>query len=532
MPSSFPSFLPQPLLPSLLQLRLPLTMLGYDSEESFLWPALATLLVTIVVGTGIQKLVYNLYFHPLSKYPGPKLAACSNVPFSFWFLGGRQPYKLLELHGKYGHVVRVAPNELSFNSAQSFRDIYGFRPGHKTFIKSEFYDGGSFASRGVHSIVSERDPVAHGQMRRLLAHAFSNSSLKEQEELVAKSVDRFIKLVKAKTDGGQIFDIAKGFERMAFDIIGDLGFGQTFDALDTDEDHPWIGTMLGALTKGALADSFKRFPAVARLLGVVLRRQIALLVEDTRRNEDMAIELVSKRIAQSSNRKDFMTRILEHRKQDRVQVSDLQIAAHASDMVLAGSETTSTALSCATYHLLTSRSVMAKLQSEVRGAFSSYEAISDASTSELPYLQAVCQEAMRVYAPLPLGLPRVVPEGGDVVDGCFLPQGIIVSTNPVAASLDPANFGDPFAFKPERWLDTALVPGVDQLDASQPFILGARGCLGKSLAWTEMRTTLAKLVWAFDLELADVELDWHGQSRMYTLWSKPPLKVRAKLAQP
>lgn len=120
---------------------------------------------------------------------------------------------------------------MSFNTAQSFRDIYGFRPGHKTFVKSAFYDGGSFAARGVHSIVSERDPVVHGQMRRLLAHAFSNSSLIGQEELVAGSVDRFVEVVKGKV--GHLVDIADLFERMAFDIIGDLAFGESFGALET-----------------------------------------------------------------------------------------------------------------------------------------------------------------------------------------------------------------------------------------------------------------------------------------------------------
>lgn len=84
------------------------------------------------------------------------------------------------------------------------------------------------------SIVTERDPSKHAQMRRLLAHAFSNTSLNEQQELIIGTVDRFIELVKTKTcvqDG--VFDIAKGYERMAFDIIGDLAFGETFGALET-----------------------------------------------------------------------------------------------------------------------------------------------------------------------------------------------------------------------------------------------------------------------------------------------------------
>lgn len=129
-------------------------------------------------------------------------------------------------------MVRTAPNELSFNTAQSWKDIYGFRPGHKTFIKSNFYDGGSFASRGVHSIVSERDPENHGLMRKLLSHAFSERSLSEQEDLVTGSIDKFIDIAQAQCGMAEGWDIVESFRRLAFDIIGDLAFGETFGGLD------------------------------------------------------------------------------------------------------------------------------------------------------------------------------------------------------------------------------------------------------------------------------------------------------------
>ncbi|XXH01255.1 hypothetical protein Hte_007609 [Hypoxylon texense] len=457
------------------------------------------------------------------------------MPYSVAFLGGRQPYKALDLHRRYGPVVRVAPNELSFNTAQSFRDIYGFRPGHKTFVKSAFYEGGSFAAKGVHSIVSERDPVVHGQMRRLLSHAFSNSSLLEQEELVTESADLFIRRMTEKV--GQRVDIADLFERMAFDIIGNLAFGETFGALETDERHPWIAITMGALTKGALVDSFKRFPMLAEIVKLIMRKQIAALIDDTNKNEDLAIKLVNRRVSRPTTRKDFLTRILAQRAQVDVdpdykhqhKVSDVELAAHVSDFVLAGSETTSTVLSTATYYLLNTRDVYRKLASEIRSAFKSADDITEANARDLVYLNAVCKEAMRMYAPLPFALPREVPEGGDTVDGYFLPAGVVVATNPIAASLDPKNFADPLLFNPDRWLDD--YQGEDDLEASQPFSLGARGCLGKSLGWMEMRQILAKLLWNFDLEIADPDLDWHRDSRMYTLWSKPHLHVKAKLVE-
>lgn len=88
-----------------------------------------------------------------------------------------------------GPVVRIAPNELSFNSAQSWKDIHDFNgPGKRSLIKSNFYEGGTFADQ-CGSIVSERDPDKHGRMRRFLSNAFSQRSLLEQESIISGIVD-------------------------------------------------------------------------------------------------------------------------------------------------------------------------------------------------------------------------------------------------------------------------------------------------------------------------------------------------------
>lgn len=155
----------------------------------------------------------------------------------------------------------------------------------------------------------------------------------------------------------------------------------------------------------------------------LFKSKIARLTQDTRKNEDAAIKLINKRIARANNnRKDFMTRILEQRNTD--QVSNLQLAAHASDFIIAGSDTASVALSTMTYYLLKTPKAMKKLKAEVRAAFASCDQIDAQATARLSYLTAVILEGLRIYPPLPLALPRVVPEGGEIVDGHFLPSGV------------------------------------------------------------------------------------------------------------
>lgn len=127
-----------------------------------------------------------------------------------------------------GPVVRISPSELSFNTAQSWKDIYGQRKGHATFIKGPFYDGGNFADQ-AHSIVSERDPAKHAVMRKNLSSAFSDRSLREQEYLINKHINAFI--TRISTVPGAV-DLTNWFNLLTFDIIGDLAFGQSFGGIE------------------------------------------------------------------------------------------------------------------------------------------------------------------------------------------------------------------------------------------------------------------------------------------------------------
>ncbi|KAH0277818.1 benzoate 4-monooxygenase cytochrome P450, partial [Aureobasidium melanogenum] len=465
------------------------------------------------IALGLAVIAYITYWiisylqHPLYKFPGPFLASISNIPHCLSFLGGRQPYDRLALHERYGPVVRTSPDELSFSTFQSWKDIYGTRPGHKVFRKSPFYE----------------DPANHKKMRAQLSNAFSDKSLREQEGLVNEPIDLFIDQIGKLGDCPQGIDIVMWFNLMTFDIIGSLVFGASFGGLESAKFHEWIQLAVGSMKQGALGDSLGRYPTIAALVKKLFPGVIDKILQDTRKHEAHTKDLVRRRLQKNSDRPDFLTRIIEEREMHII--SESQIAAHSSDFIIAGSETTATTLSCATYYLLRDNVLYDKLRIEIRSAFHSYEDINSASASKLKLVNAICLEAMRVYPPLPFALPRVVPQGGDTVNGHVLPEGITVSTNPFAASMSSANFKDPFAFAPERWLDNK---NQDDLDASQPFSYGSRACMGRSLVWTELNLTMCKLHYKYDLELVNTNLDWHRDSKMHIVWHKPATMVRVR----
>lgn len=89
------------------------------------------------MGYSLCVAVYNVTLHPLAQYPGPLLAGAFKFPYLWSLFKGSSTRETKLLHDKYGGAVRVAPDHLSFNTAQAFRDIYGTRPGKKQLPKDE-----------------------------------------------------------------------------------------------------------------------------------------------------------------------------------------------------------------------------------------------------------------------------------------------------------------------------------------------------------------------------------------------------------
>ena len=104
-----------------------------------------------------------------------------------------------------------------------------------------------------------------------------------------------------------------------------------------------------------------------------------------------------------------------------------------------------------------------------------------------------------------------------------------------AAYWSPRNFHDPKSFHPERWFASASKDPSspfynDNRAVVQPFHVGPRNCIGKNLAYNEMRLILARVLWNFDLELCEESKDWAFQQghRSYILWLKPDLNCRLR----
>ncbi|EWG53831.1 hypothetical protein FVEG_12172 [Fusarium verticillioides 7600] len=459
--------------------------------------------------------IYRLFFHPLAKFPGPKLAAVSDLWYGLKWTSGRYPFIMEETHRKYGDVVRIAPNELSFATVQAYKDIYG----HATKDKKKFIKGDWYETAGDHpGIVSVRDPAQHSRQRKYLSHAFSAKSLRGQETVIHRYVDMFIgQLRKLGSPEGSGINVEEALNWLTFDIIGDLAFGESFSAVAEGRPHFWVSMIIDAAYFKALSALRKRLPIINLYLPFVMSKDAG---EMHRKHMELTRQKMMKRLQMpnSEERGDFFSHLLSKGGND---VPEQELCQQSNTLIVAGSETTATCLTGIVYCLLSNRSCLEKLTDEVRSRFHSEDEITADATAELKYLPAVIEEGLRIFPPAPFGLPRISP--GAVIDGHYISSGVVVSVDPWTTKHDGRYWKEPYSFIPERWIHESF---SDVKQASQPFSLGPRSCLGINLAYLEMRIILAKMVYNFDWELVNNDVDLFRDAKLFLLWKKPALMVR------
>ncbi|OCK76204.1 benzoate 4-monooxygenase cytochrome P450 [Lepidopterella palustris CBS 459.81] len=474
------------------------------------------LVAFLVFGYLLVTGLYNITLHPLNKYPGPRSYAFSRAFWSYISISGKSVFHLNELHDKYGPVVRIGPNELSYIDARAWKEVYGSQPGGKPQMQKDPLHYQKHDETPSLHVSGDAD---HTRMRRLIAHAFSEKALKEQEPIMQSYTDLLIKRLHDVGSSGNTVDLRKWFHWTVFDLFGDLAYGENFGCLKEGKSHPWleiIGESINAFMFIALA---RRIPGLQRLIFAMLPKK---KIEQAEWHTKFSSDLADKRMAMVTDRPDFMSFLLKYNDEKGLTVPEIR--SNSNVLMHGGSETTATFFAGTTWRLLKNPRTYQRLVDEIRGAFQSADEITLVKLGQLKYLTAVIEEGLRVYPPVPTNMPRMVPAEGAVIADKWVPGGTSVCIAQYPMYTNAHNFDDPGSFIPERWLGDPRFAN-DNRSSFQPFSYGPRNCIGKSLAYAEMRLVVAKLLWHFDLALQPESENWFPHDAI-VVWCIPPLHIK------
>lgn len=410
------------------------------------------------MGYFLHQYLRHYVFSPLAKFPGPRLWAISALPSQLSILGGKSHLGILELHDAYGPVVRVGPNELSFNTAGAIQHIYGIDSARRPLAKDpKVYAADTNGIKD--SIAGYVDDPTHSRQRRLLSHVFSERALLDQERIIVGHIDYFIRRLREERlpatgsgrESGKV-DMRSWFNYLTFDITGDLMFAETFGCLENNELHPWIAVIFNTVKGIAFLSVINHFSVLRAVKEHVLPR---LLQGAMQKHLQYSAKKADKRIAMGASRADFMGYIMKnglcdeqgvYRDNEQImsrreihansflyatssfdRLSSSHIARRllmCYSLTIAGSETTATLLSGCLFYLCQNPLSMQETVDEIRSTFATDSHTQARECAKLDYLNAAIKEALRLYPPLVTNLPRITPAGGCVIDGHFVPGNV------------------------------------------------------------------------------------------------------------
>ena len=321
------------------------------------------------------------------------------------------------------------------------------------------------------------DGDAHLEQRKLMLPALHGEKMARLESLMAEAAEREV----TSWPRERALELHPRLQALTLEIILRAVFG-----LDTGEQLDALRDRLGALLAfGDRAISMVP-PDPDGLPGRILGRvgPIARFARIQQQADAQIYALIDERRAEHAGRDDILAMLLDARHEDGAPMSDEELRDELMTLLVAGHETTASALAWAFERLPREPRVMARVR----------EAI---DTDDDAYLTATIQETLRRRPVLPNAAPRVVKQPVEI-GGWTYPVGAALVPSTYLVHHDPAVYDDPYAFRPERFLDEP--PGTYTWI---PFGGGRRRCLGASFAMFEMKIVLRAVLSACEIEAGE-----------------------------
>ncbi|VDB83779.1 unnamed protein product [Peniophora sp. CBMAI 1063] len=373
----------------------------------------------------------------------------------------------------------------------------------------------------------------HRKQRKMLNPLFSTAHMRRVTPLVRAITQQYkAQLTRETTTGANDVDIAPGLACLALEIIGQVGFGHTFNALrggaseyiraakellpvTADLALPIIATVASGLSclpppvlKTAGCTLAYLLPSLRKLMFCVdTLYDTARRIWEAKKEAYAAGDVLLGEAVKDKG--DLLGVLLKENAQakGKDKLSDNELLAQVNTFIVAGAESTSTVICRILHQLALHPAIQEQLRDEIVQAGENLEYD---DLMRLPLLDAVCRETMRQHTFFPFrsrmcNTATAVPlSNGTVI---HVPAGTEVILNCHGANTDPAIWGaDSQDWRPKRWLEPlpqtvldAKIPGV--YSHSMSFLGGPKSCIGYTLALLEMKVALAELLSSFNFAL-------------------------------
>ncbi|KAJ8129220.1 hypothetical protein O1611_g4409 [Lasiodiplodia mahajangana] len=468
----------------------------YCRHDDFVAAILAawSIIASYMTGLFVSITVYRKYFHRLRHFPGPSAAAVSKF-WHVWKCSRQENYLLLEeLSSKYGPIVRTGPEELTIIDPAVFSVIDGPK---SPCNKAAWYDI-VLPQVALNTTRSTKD---HATRRRIWDRGFSPAALACYEERIAEYADLLTARIEGLVRQGGLVDghehatvnVTEWFSWFAFDVMGEFAFAKSFGMLHDGKWHLKIRLLIDAMS---MLGPVSPVLWLSRLMFGMRPR--TSLVKDWFSMLQWCKDCMDERLQEKVEHLDVSHWLIIGAFHKGLQTSDREwLNGDAVTIVVAGSGTVAVALTFAFFELAKSPVQQDRLYREVVDV----DIRDRIQLQKCTHLNAVIQETLRLYPPVPTGGYRVTPPSGVFINDTHIPGNTTVMAPRYSIARLETAYECPNQFIPERW--TTQQEKVKDKRGFSPFSQGKFGCVGKSLAMSEMRIVIALLVKKFKISFTD-----------------------------
>ncbi|KAI6349330.1 hypothetical protein MCOR25_010676 [Pyricularia grisea] len=462
--------------------------------------------------------LYRRYASPLRKYPGPFLASVSRLWKVISTASSQTQFDHIELHEKYGSIVRIAPDEVSLASPEAARLLLSAGKG---FTKTDFYS--VFPPPENPDVFTEVREDVHARLKKVANVPYSMAAMQQLSPFIDDSIQalahKLDSIADAPTDDrdGPRMDLGMWLHWFAFDVLGEVAFSRSFGFLAEGKDVD------GAIETIDKSQRYNGIVGQVPFLDHLLRRNPLWKFIPSFNTANALItkiamsELVRRKPYDKESegkwrggdgRQDLLASLIKGHLKDPERFSEGDIFAVAHGAIFAGSDSTASTMQSFFWHCLSDPRVREVLLDEIDSAVAAGRIppsgnIGWNEAQTLSYFQACLKETMRMRPAVGLNITRHVPPEGAELDGHFFRGGTRVAVNGWVLHRDKGVFGDDAKeFRPERWLEDA--ENAKRMDRYMfQFGGGAHLCIGRNLALLEMNKVVPMLLRDYNLHLVN-----------------------------